>query len=135
MARYSGNENYIIEISTALLTDEVEPGTSEGSIVFGNGDEQITKTAYTLKELSPNTEYYARIKSVNGDKESNWVYLEDGTFKTCKEEQVLVTPSTDNGDIEENPSVSLGNLAKLTVSVFIRKTLLMMKLLNFRKLI
>ena len=83
------------------MTDEVEPGTSEGSIVFGNGDEQITKTAYTLKELSPNTEYYARIKSVNGDKESNWVYLEDGTFKTCKEEQVLVTPSTDNGDIEE----------------------------------
>lgn len=94
-------KNYIIEISTALLTDEVEPGTSEGSIVFGNGDEQITKTAYTLKELSPNTEYYARIKSVNGDKESDWVYLEDGTFKTCKEEQVLVTPSTDNGDIEE----------------------------------
>ena len=83
------------------MTDEVEPGTSEGSIVFGNGDEQITKTAYTLKELSPNTEYYARIKSVNGDKESDWVYLEDGTFKTCKEEQVLVTPSTDNGDIEE----------------------------------
>lgn len=77
-------KNYIIEISTALLTDEVEPGTSEGSIVFGNGDEQITKTAYTLKELSPNTEYYARIKSVNGDKESDWVYLEDGTFKTCK---------------------------------------------------
>ena len=94
-------KNYIIEISTALLTDEVEPGTSEGSIFFGNGDEQITKTAYTLKELSPNTEYYARIKSVNGDKESDWVYLEDGTFKTCKEEQVLVTPSTDNGDIEE----------------------------------
>ncbi len=51
--------------------------------------------------MSPNTEYYARIKSVNGDKESDWVYLEDGTFKTCKEEQVLVTPSTDNGDIEE----------------------------------
>ena len=62
-------KNYIIEISTALLTDAVELGTSEGSIVFGNGDEQITKTAYTLKELSPNTEYYARIKSVNGDKE------------------------------------------------------------------
>ena len=38
---------------------------------------------------------------MNGDKESDWVYLEDGTFKTCKEEQVLVTPSTDNGDIEE----------------------------------
>ena len=83
------------------MTDAVELGTSEGSIVFGNGDEQITKTAYTLKELSPNTEYYARIKSVNGDKESDWVYLEDGTFKTCKEEQVLATPSTDNGDIEE----------------------------------
>lgn len=95
-------KNYIIEISTTLLTDEVEPGISEGSIVFGNGDEQITKTVYTLKELNPNTEYYARIKSVNGDKESNWVYLEDGTFKTCKKEQVLVAPSTDNGDIEEN---------------------------------
>lgn len=51
--------------------------------------------------MIPNTEYYARIKSVNGDKESDWVYLEDGTFKTCKEEQVLATPSTDNGDIEE----------------------------------
>lgn len=94
--------NYIIEISTTPLTDEVGLGTSEGSIVFGNDDEQITKAAYTLKELVPSTEYYARIKSVNKEKESHWVYLEDGTFRTCKKEQVLIAPSADNGDIEEN---------------------------------
>lgn len=83
---------YVIEVSTNPLSDEVPMG-SEGSIVYGDGVEKITKTTYLLENLEPETEYYARIKSVGDEKESNWVYYDDGgTFKTNKE-QILKTPT------------------------------------------
>lgn len=83
---------YVIEVSTNPLSDEVPMG-SEGSIVYGNGVEKITKTTYLLENLESETEYYARIKSVGDGKESNWVYYDDGgTFKT-KKEQILKTPT------------------------------------------
>ena len=100
-AATQNTSSYIIEVSTSALTDDVEMGTTEGSIVYGNGDEQITGTTYTLKGLAVNATYYARIKSVGVGKESNWVAL-DGTFTTCEEEQILNAPSTDAGDITEN---------------------------------
>lgn len=83
---------YVIEVSTNPLSDEVPMG-SEGSIVYGDGVEKITKTTYLLENLESETEYYARIKSVGDEKESNWVYYDDGgTFKTNKE-QILKTPT------------------------------------------
>lgn len=83
---------YVIEVSTNPLSDDVPMG-SEGSIVYGNGVEKITKTTYLLENLESETEYYARIKSVGDGKESNWVYYDDGgTFKT-KKEQILKTPT------------------------------------------
>ena len=83
---------YVIEVSTNPLSDEVPMG-SEGSIVYGDGVEKITKTTYLLENLEPETEYYARIKSVGDGKESHWVYYEDGeTFKTSKD-QILKTPT------------------------------------------
>ena len=83
---------YVIEVSTNPLSDEVPMG-SEGSIVYGDGVEKITRTTYLLENLEPETEYYARIKSVGDGKESHWVYYEDGeTFKTSKD-QILKTPT------------------------------------------
>lgn len=83
---------YVIEVSTNPLSDDVPMG-SEGSIVYGDGVEKITKTTYLLENLEPETEYYARIKSVGDGKESHWVYYEDGeTFKTSKD-QILKTPT------------------------------------------
>lgn len=83
---------YVIEVSTNPLSDDVPMG-SEGSIVYGDGVEKITKTTYLLENLESETEYYARIKSVGDEKESNWVYYDDGgTFKTNKE-QILKTPT------------------------------------------
>lgn len=83
---------YVIEVSTNPLSDDVPMG-SEGSIVYGDGVEKITKTTYLLENLESETEYYARIKSVGNGKESNWVYYDDGgTFKT-KKDQILKTPT------------------------------------------
>ena len=83
---------YVIEVSTNPLSDDVPMG-GEGSIVYGDGIEKITKTTYLLENLESETEYYARIKSVGNGKESNWVYYDDGgTFKT-KKEQILKTPT------------------------------------------
>lgn len=83
---------YVIEVSTNPLSDDVPMG-SEGSIVYGDGVEKITKTTYLLENLESETEYYARIKSVGDGKESNWVYYDDGgTFKT-KKDQILKTPT------------------------------------------
>ena len=83
---------YVIEVSTNPLSDDVPMG-GEGSIVYGDGIEKITKTTYLLENLESETEYYARIKSVGDGKESHWVYYDDGrTFKT-KKEQILKTPT------------------------------------------
>lgn len=83
---------YVIEVSTNPLSDDIPMG-SEGSIVYGDGVEKITKTTYLLENLESETEYYARIKSVGNGKESNWVYYDDGgTFKT-KKDQILKTPT------------------------------------------
>ena len=83
---------YVIEVSTNPLSDDVPMG-SEGSIVYGDGVEKITKTTYLVENLESETEYYARIKSVGNGKESNWVYYDDGgTFKT-KKDQILKTPT------------------------------------------
>ena len=83
---------YVIEVSTNPLSDDVPMG-GEGSIVYGDGIEKITKTTYLLENLESETEYYARIKSVGDGKESHWVYYDDGgTFKT-NEEQILKTPT------------------------------------------
>lgn len=84
--------NYVIEVSTNPLNDDVPMG-SEGSIVYGDGVEKITKTTYLLENLESETEYYARIKSVGEGKESRWIYYDNcGTFKTNKE-QILKTPT------------------------------------------
>lgn len=91
---------YILEISTSPLSDDIEMGTAEGSLVFGNGNDKITSSPYIIKELLPETSYYARIKAIGQGIESNWVYAEK-TYKTVKE-QLLYEPSEENGDITKN---------------------------------
>lgn len=84
--------NYVIEVSTNPLSDDVPMG-GEGSIVYGDGIEKITNTTCLLENLAPETEYYARIKSVGEGKESRWIYYDEGgTFKT-NEEQILKVPT------------------------------------------
>lgn len=85
-------EYYIIEASREQMDDNMPMGSASGSIVYGE-DQSIKKSPYTLAGLLGETTYYLRIKSVASGKESRWVYLEDGTFETLKEEILGTIPS------------------------------------------
>ena len=80
-------EYYIIEVSKDSLYNEIEPGTTNGSILFGE-DRSIKKSPYTLTGLESSSTYYIRIKGKSSTTESRWVYLETLTFNT-KGEQIL----------------------------------------------
>ena len=83
----SGAEYYIIEVSTNELTNDVEMGGS-GSIVFGE-DKSITSSPYTISGLTPDTEYYLRMKAMSSTTtESLWSYYGDESF-TTKTEQII----------------------------------------------
>ena len=85
-------EYYIIEASREQMDDNMPMGSASGSIVYGE-DQSIKKSPYTLTDLLGETTYYLRIKSVASGKESRWIYLEDGTFETSKEEILGIIPS------------------------------------------
>ena len=85
-------EYYIIEASREQMDDNMPMGSASGSIVYGE-DQSIKKSPYTLTGLLGETTYYLRIKSVASGKESRWIYLEDGTFETSKEEILGTIPS------------------------------------------
>lgn len=85
-------EYYIIEASREQMDDNMPMGSASGSIVYGE-DQSIKKSPYTLAGLLGETTYYLRIKSVASGKESRWIYLEDGTFETSKEEILGIIPS------------------------------------------
>ena len=85
-------EYYIIEASREQMDDNMPMGSASGSIVYGE-DQSIKKSPYTLAGLLGETTYYLRIKSVASGKESRWIYLEDGTFETSKEEILGTIPS------------------------------------------
>lgn len=87
-------EYYIIEASTEQMDDDTPIGNAEGSIVFGE-DKSIKKSPYIITGLLGETTYYLRIKSVATGKESRWIYLENETFKTDKE-QILGTIPSEN---------------------------------------
>lgn len=87
---------YVLEISTEKLSDDITLGEAAGSLVFGNDGEKIS-SPLTVKELLPETTYYARIKAIGSNKESYWVYTEK-SVKTTKE-QLLEIPTEDAGDI------------------------------------
>ena len=74
------------------MDDNMPMGSASGSIVYGE-DQSIKKSPYTLTGLLGETTYYLRIKSVASGKESRWIYLEDGTFETSKEEILGIIPS------------------------------------------
>lgn len=87
-------EYYIIEASTEQMDDDTPIGNATGSIVFGE-DKSIKKSPYIITGLLGETTYYLRIKSVATGKESRWIYLENETFKTDKE-QILGTIPSEN---------------------------------------
>lgn len=89
-------QGYVLEISTEPLSNAIALGEAAGSQVFGNDGEKIS-SPLTVKELLPETNYYARIKAVGSNKESYWVYAEK-SVKTTKE-QLLEIPTEDAGDI------------------------------------
>lgn len=89
-------QGYVLEISTEPLSNDIALGEAAGSQVFGNDGEKIS-SPLTVKELLPETNYYARIKAVDSNKESYWVYAEK-SVKTTKE-QLLEIPTEDAGDI------------------------------------
>ncbi len=89
-------QGYVLEISTEPLSNDIALGEAAGSQVFGNDGEKIS-SPLTVKELLPETNYYARIKAVGSNKESYWVYAEK-SVKTTKE-QLLEIPTEDAGDI------------------------------------
>lgn len=89
-------QGYVLEISTEPLSNDIALGEATGSQVFGNNGEKIS-SPLTVKELLPETNYYARIKAIGSNKESYWVYAEK-SVKTTKE-QLLEIPTEDAGDI------------------------------------
>ena len=89
-------QGYVLEISTEPLSNDIALGEAAGSQVFGNDGEKIS-SPLTVKELLPETNYYARIKAIGSNKESYWVYAEK-SVKTTKE-QLLEIPTEDAGDI------------------------------------
>lgn len=89
-------QGYVLEISTEPLSNDIALGEATGSQVFGNDGEKIS-SPLTVKELLPETNYYARIKAIGSNKESYWVYAEK-SVKTTKE-QLLEIPTEDAGDI------------------------------------
>lgn len=89
-------QGYVLEISTEPLSNDIALGEAAGSQVFGNNGEKIS-SPLTVKELLPETNYYARIKAIGSNKESYWVYAEK-SVKTTKE-QLLEIPTEDAGDI------------------------------------
>ena len=88
---------YLIEISPNEMTDETPMGSDENdSQVYGNDPaNRITKSPYTIDDLTANTTYYLRIKSVSGEKESRWVNYKK-TFSSVKEEAILNIPSSED---------------------------------------
>ena len=89
-------QGYVLEISTEPLSNDIAMGEAAGSQIFGNDGEKIS-SPLTVKELLPETNYYARIKAIGSNKESYWVYAEK-SVKTTKE-QLLEIPTEDAGDI------------------------------------
>ena len=89
-------QGYVLEISTEPLSNDIALGEAAGSQIFGNDGEKIS-SPLTVKELLPETNYYARIKAIGSNKESYWVYAEK-SVKTTKE-QLLEIPTEDAGDI------------------------------------
>ena len=45
---------YILEISTSPLSDDIEMGTAEGSLVFGNGNDKIIQPLHYQRITSGN---------------------------------------------------------------------------------
>lgn len=88
---------YLIEISPNEMTDDTPMGSDENdSQVYGNDPaNRITKSPYTIDDLTANTTYYLRIKSVSGEKESRWVNYKK-TFSSVKEETILNIPSSED---------------------------------------
>ncbi len=89
-------QGYVLEISTEPLSNDIALGEAAGSQIFGNDGEKKS-SPLTVKELLPETNYYARIKAIGSNKESYWVYAEK-SVKTTKE-QLLEIPTEDAGDI------------------------------------
>lgn len=94
---------YIVEVSKDSLTDEVEMGQSNGSIVFGE-DKSITTSPDTIRGLAAGTKYFLRMKGLSnsGKGGSNWAYYSKYSFTTKAEnimngyepENVLVNSAT-----------------------------------------
>lgn len=90
-------EYYIIEVSKDTLYDAIAMN-GENAIVYGE-DKSITESPYLLTNLSADTKYFLRIKSMSSIKnESKWAYYTDYSF-TTKTEQLFETVS--NEDISD----------------------------------
>ena len=81
----SGAEYYIIELSESELTDDMSMGTGT---LYGS-DKSITSSPYVISDLTPDTEYYLRMKAMSSTTtESLWTYYNDESF-TTKTEQII----------------------------------------------
>lgn len=88
-------EYYLIEVSKDSLYDDIDMGTSKGSIVYGQ-DKSITKSPFTLTDLDSGSKYFIRMKSMSQTaQESKWSYLETYSFKT-KTENILNAVDADS---------------------------------------
>lgn len=91
----SSAEYYIIEVSTEKLSDNMEMGTAQKSIVYGE-DKSISTVPALISGLTKSSTYYLRVKSFGDGLESGWAYL-DGTFETTEED--ILEKKFANGDI------------------------------------
>lgn len=91
----SSAEYYIIEVSTEKLSDNMEMGTAQNYIVYGE-DKSISTVPALISGLTKSSTYYLRVKSFGDGLESGWAYL-DGTFETTEED--ILEKKFANGDI------------------------------------
>lgn len=91
----SSAEYYIIEVSTEKLSDNMEMGMAQNSIVYGE-DKSISTVPALISGLTKSSTYYLRVKSFGDGLESGWAYL-DGTFETTEED--ILEKKFANGDI------------------------------------
>lgn len=88
-------EYYVIEISKDTLYNDIEMGTTNEYIIFGE-DKSIVTSPYVLSGLDSDSKYYIRIKAMSTQiLESKWTYLDKRSFKTKPEQIMNAVTNTD----------------------------------------
>ena len=105
----ANTDYFIIEVSTDSLHNDIELGSTAGSIVYGT-DKSIKSSPIIITGLSSSTKYYLRLKGYSEIKpESKWFYHSSYYFTT-------------RAEVEEQLFSPVGNEDKTSTSTTLRWT-------------